>query len=240
MSPGSGSRFAGVHSRLMNNLIYYYEFDEESGNRVDRSPNNLTLTDNATVGFAAGMLGNAADFESGNSEYFSRASEALLQMGDIDCAWAGWIRFETVGVRQMVLAKDDVAGREYAFEFRGAAADRLQITIWDGGVNNSVVASDFGDLLANTWYFWYSYHDAVNNEIGISINDGTVTTFTTTIAPSVTNTEFQLGARLYGGFRDFFDGRQDLTGFWKRLLLPSEVTFLYNGGLGRSYADIIR
>ncbi|MDX1951507.1 MAG: LamG-like jellyroll fold domain-containing protein [Verrucomicrobiota bacterium] len=59
---------------LTDNLVGRWKFDESSGNAADSSGNGNTLTNNGTVPYVAGALGNAADFSGTSGQYFSRGS----------------------------------------------------------------------------------------------------------------------------------------------------------------------
>ena len=61
-----------------DDLISWWSMDEESGERAD-SHGTMTLTDNATVLYDTGKVGNAADFEAGTSEYLSHAVRRFYQ-----------------------------------------------------------------------------------------------------------------------------------------------------------------
>jgi len=135
------------------------------------------------------------------------------------------------------IASHDVAVRSYQFELQDQGsgnfrADFLVLT-FDGGSSARVGADTFGNLSTGVWYFIYCYHDASGNEIGISVNDGTVdTTATGGIAPGDADGAFQMGAR--DGSR-CIDASIDEFGFWKKVLSSAEVTDLYNSGDGIPY-----
>lgn len=73
-SPGGSS------STLNDNLVAHWKLDESSGTRNDSKGANH-LTDNNTVTSAAGKLGDAADFESSNSERLTLADNADMSLG---------------------------------------------------------------------------------------------------------------------------------------------------------------
>ena len=56
-------------STLSTGLLAFWKMAETSGTRYDETANNEDLTDNNTVSYATGKVGNAADFEASNNEY---------------------------------------------------------------------------------------------------------------------------------------------------------------------------
>lgn len=58
---------ANVDSTLLVGIFAHWPLDEESGTRYDTVDSNH-LTDNNTVGFASGKIGNAASFVASNGE----------------------------------------------------------------------------------------------------------------------------------------------------------------------------
>jgi len=87
-----------------------------------------------------------------------------------------------------------------------------------------------------TWYVVVTYFTAATGIGSISVNDGVVDTAAKTGNPGVDNTRFTLGAR--AAPNEFWNGRIDQVGKWDRVLTAAEITYLYNGGAGRSYAEI--
>ena len=81
-----------------------------------------------------------------------------------------------------------------------------------------------------------AWHDSVNNQIGITVNNGTPefepTTGVPTSNPSI---PFHIGYtdNIYDG--TYWQGRIDEVGYWKRLLTPAERTALWAGGAGMTY-----
>jgi hypothetical protein len=92
-----------------------------------------------------------------------------------------------------------------------------------------------GSPTTATWYFIYCYHDAINSRAGIAVNTVYDTTTTTDI-PFDSTDDFTIGGYTSGA--GYLNGRADEIGFWRRTLTPNEVTTLYNGGSGISYATL--
>lgn len=225
-------------STLLDDLVEWWDLDEVSGNRAG-SHGALTLTDNNTVTSAAGVagVGTAAQFTRANSEYLDRASDANMQVGDIDFEFSAWVYLDTKtgGSFNYILSKRNAPTvREYFLDYV-ISTDRFRFGVSADGTNNvSVSAATFGTASTGTWYFITCYHDAATNVIGIAINNGTPDTAAHSTGVIVGAGDFTIGA---GDNTPtiFWDGRIAKVGFWKRLLTASERTELYNAGAGATY-----
>lgn len=226
---------------IIDNLVAYWSLAN-----VNDAHGSNTLTNNGTVTFVAGKVGNAADCESGSSQYLSIIDNAALSMGDIDCTFAGWVRFEsapTAGTFTMtVLAKCNLSDnqREYLLDWE-QSANRLRVQIsGDGTATTTLVANTLGIPQLATWYFIVWKHDSVNNQIIMKINDVAETPVAHTTGIHNGTSTFALGALIRSAATDrFMDGLLDEWGIWKRKTTDAEDTWLYNSGTGRSYAEIV-
>jgi hypothetical protein len=162
---------------LLNNLIAYWPLNEAGGanNALDLHSNALHLTQVASPGSAAGKVYAGARAFNGSTQYFSRASEALLQTGDVDFTVAAWVYAADVS-DTCIIGTDETATpgqREFTLSINGLS--KLQLSVYkptDSGVG--VVANSFGSLSANQWRFVVAWHDATADTIDIQIDGGTV------------------------------------------------------------------
>lgn len=225
---------------LTDNLVSYWTLDETSGTRADSHGSN-DLADNNTVGYAAGKLNNAADFERDNSEYLSAADHSSLDLtGDISVSlWVKletqvpswlrydlvgkWINTDTFGDHSWVLSYYHDSGYFLSF---GVAALDYQNPQWHP-VSQTLSTGTWYHIVA-TWDA--SEHTATFYVDGSSIgsnNSGTYTSQASTAAP------LRIGAASGGG--SAVDGLIDEVGLWSRVLSSSEVTSLYNSGTPLAY-----
>lgn len=227
-----------IQSGLLTSLISYYKMDEASGTRVDSvvaSANDLT--DNNTVTSAAGKISNAGQFTRANSEYLSHADNASLSTGDIDFTWAAWVYMDSKPAQTLyIIDKEGAASTDVEYMLRWTDyLDRFDF--FTGGSSYiNVTANTLGAPSLSTWYLIIVWHDSVANTINIQVNNGTVDSVGTGgVAPPDTTNPVYIGARTNGGPSNFWDGRIDEVGFWKRVLTATERTNLYNGGAGVTY-----
>ena len=218
---------------LLTDLISYWKLDEASGTRVDSHGSN-DLTDNNTVGSAAGKIGNAADFEADNSEYLSHVDNDDLSTGDIDFTFSIWFFAEGYNNFPMLIRKADSAGREYALFYNTGGVFGLTFGVFSAGGTQTDVNA--GNLSTGQWYHIVCGHDSVNNELFLYIDNGTPFTASHSAGVRSTGTgDFQIGASTDQSL--YWDGLIDEVGFWKRRLTTDEIAQLYNSGNGLSYDD---
>ena len=225
----------GGHASLSTSLEAYWKLDEESGQRVDSHGSN-DLADNATVLFAAGKIGNAADFEKDNAEFLDIADNASLSMGDIDLTITLWVKTETQAATMGILSKYDnvTDDREYVV-YWNQGTDRFVFGLSQDGTALTVTeeADVLGAVANATFYFVVCQHDSAGNLIKISVNDGAFDSQAYAGGVFDGAADFQIGGS-DAGWGDF-DGLVDEVGIWKKILSGAEITALYNGGSGLTY-----
>lgn len=228
---------------LTDNLISFWELGEASGTRVDAvtaSANNLT--DNNTVTQAVGKVGNAGKFTLANSEFLSRAHNASLATGNIDQTHCAWVYLDSEpGTDMTIVSKQRSGAGEYSLIWQ-TSSQLFEWTHKDGGSTYvvTITASTFGATNTATWYFVVAWFDSVAGIGYISVNDGAANSAAKTGTPATdATTDFSIGSRGNPGPTEYWDGRVDQAGLWKRVLTAAERTFLYNSGNGRSYAEIV-
>ena len=221
---------------LHRNLVGYFKLEELSGTRFDATGRGNNLTDNNTVTQAAGIVGNAGQFTAANSEYLSIADNADLSVGDIDFTVACWLYFDTNSGTRVALSKgnnDTDNNTAYMIQYVAAPTDRLRFRVGNGTNNTTVVADTFGAILTATWLFVVAWHDSVADTINIQINNGGANSAARTGGSYDDARAFRIGTDPGDIPGDFWDGRIDAVGVWKRVLTAAERTLLYNNGNGR-------
>lgn len=220
---------------LTTSLSGYWTLNETSGVRAD-SLGTSNLSDNNTVGATTGVLGNAARFVAVNSEYLSHSDNATLSTGNVDFSFAYWVNFRS-GSAQVVLHKGYTSAAdnlEFYADYNTLSANKIRWIVGTqlSGGNYAYVESDA--ISNNTWVFVVMWHDAANNQIGISINNGTPNTASWAGGAVDTTHPFFIGVdgNFSTGFGDF---DLDELGFWKKVLTAQERTDLYNAGVGCTY-----
>lgn len=230
---------------LGTNLQACYDLDETSGGRADESANTNDLTDNSTVGSAAGKIDNGADNEASNSEYLSITDgdqTGLALTGDL--SFSVWFNVESLSGTNTIFAKTNSnTQRAYVFRVLGSGdGNLLNAEVYgDGttsnrrGANSDAAILSAGDIgtfvnIAGTFDIdtgaWVFYRNG-SSVASTASNAGTVASIYTT--PSM----FQLGANNFNGTPESYaDGVFDIAAVWSKTLTSTDVSNIYNGGAG--------
>jgi len=158
-------------------LAAWWSLNETSGTRNDSHSTNH-LTDNNTVGYAAGKQGNAANLELNNSEFLERVDNASLSTGNIDFSLSAWVKLESKsdGSQMVIISRQNGSSvREYKLYYTGSANDRFAFQLYNssGTAICTVWANNLGAVSTGTWYFINAWHEAAANTGSIQVNDGT-------------------------------------------------------------------
>ena len=219
-------------------LIAWWSLDEASGDAIDAwRANDLTET-GGTIASATGIVGNARNFELGDTEWFSITDNTDLSMGDIAFTIGCWVKLESQTANMAIMAKFLTTGnqREYRLSYVTATDDfSFNVSVDGTATGESTALSDF-DVLNDTWYFLIAYHDPTANTIGISVNAGTAVTDAHTTGVFDGTAPFTIGALPFP--EQYFDGLIDEAFVYKRILTQDEIDWLYNSGAGRAQSEL--
>jgi len=227
------------NSSLATDLVSYWELEEASGTRVDSHGSN-DLTDVNTVGQAAGIQGDGADFENTNTEYLTITDASQTGLGlsgslSISC----WVKFESTpssGAGFGIVTKDNLttASAYFLSVFNSSGTLYLYNQV---NRTTSIIVQNFASWAPSTgvWYHLVLTFNASTGALICYVNGSSYVTNTNASVTSVQNNSlnFSIGAH-HTGTRPF-DGVIDEVGIWSRALSASDVTTLYNSGSGIPY-----
>jgi hypothetical protein len=230
---------------LTNGLVAYWDLDESSDgsgaiSRAD-SVGSTTLTDNNTTPSGTGILSNGANLERDNSEWLlaTDANAAAVDFGgNQSFTFAGWFKFESASQDMTLLAKYNTSSDQRAYWLRYDDSETGTELRWlvsgDGISATTCTNTSIGaDVTTGQWYFVVAWHDAENDQLGLSVNNGTPDTVAHSAGIKNSSATFFLGAVATG--TTGFDGIIDEVGAWNRVLTSTERTALYNSGAGKTY-----
>lgn len=233
---------------LLNGLVSWFPMEEADGeHKIDvHGPNTTNISQSiANLTRVLGKQGSGTDFPNGSSVHCQPPTG--VPSGDNSWAVALWVKLDTLTTDtfdHLVSITDNNVSSNAAdgwhIGYRNGAEDAFDVTVRVGSTRYNANASTFGTPSTGVWYFLYAYYDADANQCGISINNGTIDTATVTGTPNTKTASFNIGRWGYtGGFPFYLDGKMDEIGIWNRTLTADELTYLYNGGGGRSYYDLV-
>lgn len=212
--------------------LSHWTCDETSGVRYDS--NTVTgndLTDNDTVGYGTGLLGNACDFEQngGHAEYLSisDANQTGLDFTG-DFTFSFWVDRET-NTDALMVGKDNGDGQRGYNIMLDCGADNTDVCMYDSTETPWLIDAD---VTLNGWYHIVAVNHTNSwclfvNAVHIGCNDiGTI---------SDSNAYFALGrTQIYS--TNFYDGLLDEMTVFDEAIATTTVTALYNSGTPLSYA----
>lgn len=224
-----------------NSLLAYWRFED---NVLDaHGSNNLTASGSPTY-TSDGKVDKAISFVNASTQYaYIVDSDCNLSFGDEDFTIGGWFLLDNKTTSQALIAKYDATNNDREYElYYNQPSDRF-IFVTAGGTGaasdaTTVTANNLGSPSLATWYFILGWHDAVNNEIAIQVNNGTADTNAHTIGCNDNISRFYIGGDDDATPGNLLDGDADEVMVWGRLLTAAEKTWLYNSGSGRGYSEL--
>jgi hypothetical protein len=240
--PATSNFLVDTNNSLSSGLISYWKLEEASGSRTDSKGSNSLASNGVTS--SVGVKNNAGLFTEASSQYLNTADNSSLSTGDADFTIAGWVYMNskaTFNAANTIVGKWNYAAgqREYILFYSGFGApftvDRFQFAVSPDGTNVATVAANaLGSPSTGVWYFIVAWHDSVANTVNIQINNGTVNSVATSTGVLDGTSEFDIG-RFQS--QNYWNGRIDEVGFWKRVLTNTERTDLYNSGNGNTCSN---
>jgi hypothetical protein len=234
---------------LTDNLVAYWsmrEFSDGSGavTRADSHGSN-TLNDPVHVSSGTGLVyANALALVRADGDFMYIDDNAALSMGNIDFTVAAWVNLSSKPGspnHMTMFCKGSFADESYGL-LHEAIEDRWEFVIYGGAgqTNKSGVdANNFGAPSLNTWYFVVGWYDSTAHVTKICVNDGTVDTGNSQSLGAYDDAAEAEVGRTFGAATSNLDGLLGPIMIWKRLLTAPEITQLYNGGAGLTYAAMV-
>lgn len=219
---------------LTTALIAAWELNESSGIRHD-SHGEHHLTDNNTVTARAGKMGtNAAEFVRANVEYLSLADHANFDFSRDDYTFAFFVNLDDKIATQRFITKITTNFEMQIFYNLGADSYIHQVSTNGVSATHTLLASSHGSPTAGQWDFIIAQRNAATQKLGIQVNNGTLNEIALT-----ENIYNGSGVFTLGGNSAPLDGALEQVFYWRKILTPEQKTWLYNGGNGRSYLDVL-
>lgn len=223
-------------SGLLNGLVSYWNMDSvvsNPGGQIDNfGSTNLVnhLGAGNEVKSAAGLVNNCGDWHTNfaNSPFLKVTAPASLRLGGGKSMTAAmWVKFSANGNNAGVFGVFNPVN-EYLLWFNTTPA--LEWNVRNGAGSN--IALVIGNQTTGTWHLIVVGFDNANNQLFYSIDGGArVNGACVGASQNGGAPNFELGNYADGFPSDCFI---DEVGWWNRVLNAAEITFLYNGGVGRT------
>lgn len=218
----------GGGSSLLTNLISFWKL----AGTADAASTN-TLTNNGTVTFTTGKIGNGASFN-GTTQWLSIADNSALSTGDISFSIFGWAKANDFTDTQILVSKWGGPGGSSDNEYRIYLDGQLlkfDIQNADGPVIDLDALTN--DIQTGEWFYFIATYNSVTDVATLQVNDDpeSLTTVGSVPAPPNGASDFCIGAQMDGD--NSFNGMMDALGFWKPKVFTSlEITAGHNSGAG--------
>lgn len=203
-----------------------WNFDETSGTRIDSNTTNSNdLADNNTVLSGTGKIGNAADFESTNSEFLSITDATQVGL-DFSTAMSVsvWLNEESY-TDGIIVGKLSTGQEAFYIQADVGGSNNLQ-RFSDSAETTKDVTSLFN---TGTWYHVVYIYNAGSYEVYVN---GTSAGTASGLAASLTNRSSDFTVGKVTKYGNVFDGLMDILEVYNRVLTSAEITELYNSGNG--------
>lgn len=210
-------------STLNVDIAAYWKLDETSGTRED-SVGSTDLTDNNTVGSAAGKSGNAAVFVDANNEKLTVTDNAVVSVGNVDWSLMFWVKPTDVsGTDPLVAQYDNLTASDRAYRVTRSGSN-YSFDYYDTG-GTAHTGNTIGSAAAGTWAHIAVVHDATENTIQIYLNKTAIDPISETLGIRDTSEVFQICGN--PGTVEC-DATIDEVGIWDKALTQAEVNEHYN------------
>lgn len=237
---GMSGMVGGAASPLLNGLISYWKLDETTGNRVDSHGSN-TLVPQNSPGYAAGKIGNAADFDRTVPNYLSCAAPAGMPSGTQAWTVTFWLYLDSYTVATNYQIPLIYRSGSWTGNFQGFAP----VVRWDTGalavfVYNGAAGSPYSivthapNATLGEWQFVDICYTGTQARCRRNCTDlAGWTACTAGIGTVAEGTPLTISRNWdVAGL----DGRMDEVGLWVgRALSDDDLALLYNAGSGLTY-----
>lgn len=222
-------------STLLNGLLSYWNFDEEStGNRFDIHRNRTLIAQN-TPGFETAKIRNGAVMVRASNQSLA-SFDTVFDVLNTDFTISFWIKPASFTGDQHYLLKADGGGGSFAMEYTSTGSvNKFRWRLWNAAGfagETAIIGNNVAAYTIGTWYHIVVWHDSVNDLAGMTVNGVAEPSSTHTNGCFGTANPFAFGSY---AFAADVDGTFDEAGFWNRVLTKFEISKLYNNGYGLKY-----
>ena len=209
-------------------LVSYYTMDYGSGIIIDSLGTNNGTNIGASYG-GTGKIGDAMDFENGESDWIDIADDDSLDFGTGSFSLSIWLNFEDYISNGGIFEKRDGDKGFYVRQVI-SGTNKLNFFVGDG--------TDYIDITSSTVtggaYQHYVFTFNGTSKTGVIYENATSIGTDTDVAIGTISSSNNFSIGNFSG--TYSDGLFDEIGIWNRVLTPAEVTQLYNESTGITYS----
>lgn len=228
-----------LRAAVITNLVNYWSMSGAASAQEDDQHGTLDLSDNGGSGSAAGCVGNGRTFN-GSSQWLTSATGVTVPLDGTAGPWTFqvWVKSASTAQTNAYLAQaSDSGGTDQSAVIYEFVDDTVEF--FSANYTGTDPRTSSGLTVADTNCHQIVYR---KNASGASVWDKFVDGSKTQISASIDFTlpstvdRFIVGGAVGGA--SLYNGTLDEIGWWDTNLSDAEITWLYNGGAGRSYTDI--
>jgi hypothetical protein len=208
---------------------------ESNASWTDDTGNGTTLTGNGTPpNTTTGKVGNGVSLN-GSSDYLSAANNTNIAHGGGAFSMQAWVNASVIATGS-ILSKSNNAfnQRDWYVQLRfNGSANVFSWRMWNTG--STTFDCDSAQTNSAGWHHIVMTYDGAG-AMKIYVDNNTPGTQTLSSTANSSTGALNIGRNADDGV-SFLTGTIDQVGYWKgRVLSAADVSALYNGGAGLSYA----
>lgn len=234
---GGGGGGGGEATTILAKLTSWWELDESSGTRGDSHGSQDLSLFGTEAGVADGVRGggdNAAVFSGSNN--FFRTSEADLQIPASNGNWCmfGWFYLTSNSGSKGLMSKWDVVS---VSTLERVLSVQSGVAYGQSSNGASYINASTAAPSVTTWHFYVVWKDS-DHYVRLRIDDATTFASPGTASATPNSTQFSIGS--FQGASSRMVGRAQRAGWIKGgVLTADEITYLYNSGNSKTYAEVV-
>lgn len=225
-------------SSLLTGITSYYKFDENTGTTVGDSAgvNTGTWNGSGTV-WTTGRINSGGNFVTTNNNYVNISGNSGLYL-NTGYSISLWVKCSGLsGIQDRFFCLGNSSQNNQIWILERGTTDSSKLSMF---VRNDANVSMLSQVDSATTIIDGNWHHIVwtdNNGTAKLYIDGTQdgTNFNYVRSGTFTFDRAAIGCLLRSGVGNPVTGTIDEVGIWSRILSATEVTTLYNGGVGDQY-----
>lgn len=209
---------------FVSNLMAYYKMDEGSGTAVNDVVNGYNGTTNGGW-TTSGLINNATTYDGSQVANIS----GVLNFGTNNATISLWVYFTDVtSFGDLISKRQGAAGGEDGYRILLDSATDIKY-----GLSGLPKTASLPAFTNNHWYHFVMRRNADN--VSLWVNGTQYDSFNGTLTGGDPDQDNNFNVTIGGWSAGNIKGRIDEVGLWNRSLSDSEISQLYNSGLGVSY-----